>query len=365
MTQEVNFYVYDTNFQLVSIIDRYASLIWNDRYDDCGDFELVIPYQDNWNSIFQKDYYCHIDFSDHWCVIEKLEPKKEDDKAAEVIITGRSIESILERRVVLKKVEFGDNDNEANIQDSIQSLLNTNIIDPENVNRKISNFVFTKNNDSEITKLTFKESYDGDDLLNIITGICQDKHIGFRIYINNSNQFEFYLYKGLDRSQSTNTTNYVIFSPYFDNLLNSDFYTSNEEYRNLMIISKDDNNFLTAYTSDQEPSGVFRREVQLGQSDFKDNKDSSDLTDAQLIEKGKKKLTQEYKVKTGFEGEIVPEQMYKYRINYNTGDKVHFQDGYGNSETVYISEVVISIDENGLTILPTFEEIDWYEEENK
>ena len=359
--EEVNLYVYNTSLQLVAIIDRYSSLIWADRYDECGDFEIVIPYEEGWNSIFQKDYYCHTNTSDHWCIIEKLEPKNDYENAPEIIISGRSVECILERRVVITKVEFGDDDNDANVQDSIQSLLNTNIINPENANRKISNFVFVRNNDPEITSLTFKESYDGDDLLNIITGICQDKHIGFRIYINSSNQFEFYLYKGTDRSQSTNTTNYVIFSPYFDNLLNSDFFTSNEEYRNLMIISKEDDEFLSAYLSSQEPSGVSRREVQVGQSEFKDNKDSSDLTDAQLIEKAKKKLTQEYKVKTGFEGEIVPEQMYKYRTDYNTGDKVHFQDDYGNSETVYISEVVISVDENGLTILPTFEEIDWYE----
>ena len=37
--EEVNLYVYNTSLQLVAIIDRYSSLIWADRYDECGDFD--------------------------------------------------------------------------------------------------------------------------------------------------------------------------------------------------------------------------------------------------------------------------------------------------------------------------------------
>ena len=33
----------DTNRQKVAIIDSYKSFIWNDRYEDLGDFELYIP----------------------------------------------------------------------------------------------------------------------------------------------------------------------------------------------------------------------------------------------------------------------------------------------------------------------------------
>jgi hypothetical protein len=38
----VDIFVLDTEFRPVSIIDVYESLIWTDRYDEYGDFELYI-----------------------------------------------------------------------------------------------------------------------------------------------------------------------------------------------------------------------------------------------------------------------------------------------------------------------------------
>ena len=60
---EMNLYVYNTSFSLIAIVDKYISLIWTDRYDDCGDFELSLPYESKWKSVFKKDYFCKIDFS--------------------------------------------------------------------------------------------------------------------------------------------------------------------------------------------------------------------------------------------------------------------------------------------------------------
>ena len=34
---------FNTNKQKVAIVDSYKSFIWNDRYEDLGDFELYIP----------------------------------------------------------------------------------------------------------------------------------------------------------------------------------------------------------------------------------------------------------------------------------------------------------------------------------
>ena len=350
----INFYVYDKNLKRIAIVDLYSSLIWTDRYNECGEFELTLLYEKRWRSVFRKDYFCSIDFSDHWCIIEKLEIKKEDETAPMMIITGRSVESILERRIVLEKKEFSN----ASVQDSIKTLLNENIIAPENEKRKIENFLFSQSSFESITELTFTDDYDSDDLLSIISGICQEKHIGFRVTVNSSKDFVFRLYAGADRSKENNSSSYVIFSPFYDNLQNSDYVTSSTEYRNYVVISKDEDTKLNAYTTSSEPSGISRREIHLDATELKENKDE-ELTNSQLRTKAVKKLRNEHKIKTTFEGDIVPEQMYKYRTHYNTGDWVHFEDGYGNSQDVYISEVIISMDENGLTIIPTFEDIDW------
>ena len=372
---EMNLYIYNTSFSLIAIVDKYISLIWTDRYDDCGDFELSLPYESKWKSVFKKDYFCKIDFSDHWCLIEKIEIDKDEDNAATMIVSGRSIESILERRVVIGKKEFGTDEKEVSVQNSIKTLMNENFISPSNSKRKISNFTFSESSASAVTGLKFADSYEGQDILSIVTGVCQDKHIGFKLLLDSSNNFVFSLYAGKDRSQSSNSTGYVIFSPYYDNLITSNYYSSSEEYRNLMVVCYEENKYYRVYTSDSEPSGLSLREVYEDASSLEDYDTDMEVSDKKLImtkssssgksekdrlkSKAKKKLKREYKIKTGFEGDIIPEKLYKYRTNFNTGDKVQFQDAYGNSERVYISEVVISMDENGLVILPTFAEIDW------
>lgn len=350
----INLYVYNTSFQKIAFIDAYSSLIWNDRFDEPGEFELTLLYEEKWLNLFQKDYYVKIDFSDRMCIIEKIETKKEAEQAPIMIISGRSIESILERRVVLSKKEYEG----ANLQGSIIELLNENVIYPDNNNRKIPGFVVNVNNSEKITSIVFTENYNGNDLLSVVKNVCKDKHIGFKILSDDSNHFVFQLYAGTDRSKANNASRYVVFSPFFDNLQNSDYSTSNELYRNFMIVSKDENNFLTAFSTSTEPTGLDRREIHEDATSLKENEDT-ELTDTQIVVKAVKKLKIDYKIKTSFDGDIVPEQMYKYRTHYNVGDRVHFEDGYGNDKDVYISEVVISMDENGLTIIPTFSDIDW------
>ena len=177
--------------------------------------------------------------------------------------------------------------------------------------------------------------------------------------MDSSGKYTFSLYKGKDISKD------VLFSPYYDNLNNSQYFSSTEDYKNVMFISKDDTDYLTAFTgSSTEPEGLSRRETHESASGLKENKEG-DLTDDELKTKAVKKLKSEFKIQTGFEGDIIPDVLYTYRINYNVGDKVQFEDEYGNREAVYISEVVITFDENGLSIIPTFKEIDWDEEEYK
>ena len=356
--QELNLYVFNTAFRRVAIIDKYSSLIWSDRYDDVGDFELTLPYESKYKSIFIKDYYCSTDYSDRWAVIEKIQIDNDEENNATMIISGRQLECILDRRIVLGKTDFGDDKKEVSLQDSIKTLLNKNIISPSDASRKISNFIFQASTDKAITDLKISESFNGNSLFDAIYGICKDKHIGCKILIDSSNRFVFSLYAGRDRSRSQSTNSYVIFSPYYDNLKNSSYFSSNEDYRNVMIVSKSENKFITVPLASSVPSGLSRREVMEDVSSLKENKDGN-LSDKQIQTKAKKKLKEEYKMKTGFEGDIVPDVMYKYRTHYNVGDRVQFEDAYGNSEVIYISEVVISSDENGLSILPTFKAIDW------
>ena len=51
--------VLDTDLIAVDIQDTYQSLIWTDRYDQYGDFELKLPMDSSLLSVLQQNYYLY------------------------------------------------------------------------------------------------------------------------------------------------------------------------------------------------------------------------------------------------------------------------------------------------------------------
>ena len=372
--------VYDSDFNQIAVVDNYTSLVWTDRYSDVGEIEITFPYNKEMLDIFKPDNLCRIYLSEHVMIIEKVEIEVDDDGVSMVTINGRSMESVLERRVVIEKKEFKKSDeklqaegidlNDPNIhekakvslQNSVETLIKENFIEPKNEKRKIPRIVFDKSKDAKILELMINETYEGDDILSIISDLCEDNNLGFKITLDYWHHLNFALYYGTDRSYKQDENEHVIFSPYYDNLINSRYYFSNEKYANYMIVqvyTEEEAEALGVeprifvYTDSEEPSGFYRKEVYHQRSDI----NKIEMSYKKLREKAKKKLTMDYKVEKAFDGEIVPEVLYMYQKDYFLGDKVQFEDLYGNSESVYISEVVITKDSEGLSVIPTFEEI--------
>ena len=130
--------------------------------------------------------------------------------ASDDIVTGRSLESILERRIIWGQRVFN-----GNLQNGIQTMLNECIISPSIANRKISNFVFVPSTDPKITRLKIDNQYTGDCLYDVIKGLCEENNIGFKIVLTDENKFAFSLYAGVDRSYEQTENPYVVFSPNF------------------------------------------------------------------------------------------------------------------------------------------------------
>lgn len=372
---ELLLYVYDQKFRLLGVVDKFTSLVWADRYDESGDFELVLPYNEEFKNLLKQNYYVTTDYTDRHAIIEKIEIEKDSDDNPVMTVTGRSIDVILERRIILEKTKLekkvwnpekqAEEIKPINLQDGIEKLFKENLIEPKDDLRTIQYFIFKKSEDEYITKFDIKETYDKETLYEIVTGICDDKHMGFKVILDEDNNFVFSFYKGKDLSDK------ILFSAHYGNLNDSKYFSSMEEYRNVMVISKGDGTdpetgeetsiYLIVTNKDSMPYGLDRREVHEKSSSFRKTEEPY-VSDKNLKERGLKTLNFDYKIKTGFDGEIIPGVSYRYLEDYNVGDKVMLEDEYDNTEIVYISEVVITFDENGLTIIPTFKDIDWNEE---
>lgn len=363
-------YVLNRAFELVAVVDEYESIIWTDRYDTCGDFQLVFGMNIGLLSIFQEDYYLKIKESEHTMIVEDITISTSVENGAKLTITGRSLESILERRIIWNAPTFS---NEFGLQYGLQLLLKDNVYDPAINNRKINNFVFkvVDNNDKIDAAIIPDHAYEGDNIYDVVCKLCSANKVGFKIILNENGQFEFCLYTGTDRSYGQNVNPYVIFSPKFDNLLDSNYYQSKAGYKNVAWVlgeseRKKTNNTYTTISHSRTvgtASGLDRREI------FVDARDSSLLekdSDGNTIfpnkynvlldAKGKQYLA-DYDIVKAFEGSVDTTEMFKYGDDYYVGDIVQIANEYGHEGKAYISEVVISNSREGYSIYPTFKTI--------
>lgn len=348
--------VLNTNLDAISIVDTYESFIWTDRYYKYGDFELYAAMREGILDFIRQDYYLQSRDSDHVMIIEKLLISSDVEDGNHITITGRSLESILDRRII-----WGQKTLSGNLQNGIKTLLNESIISPSDKNRKIDNFVFEASDDPAITKLTIEAQYTGDNLYDVIQKICEERSIGFKVTLNDKKQFVFKLYAGTNRSYDQTEVPYVVFSPNFENIINSNYVESKSSLKNITLVGGEGEGAARKYTTVGSGSGLNRREL------FTDARDiSSDigngnvLTDAeytaQLKQRGNEKLAENTDI-TSFEGQVETTVMFRYGEDFFNGDVVQIANEYGHETTARILEIVISENEEGTSVYPTFKTI--------
>lgn len=348
--------VLDTNFTAVYLIDSFKSLIWTDRYNTYGDFELYLVMDRNLLNFIKKDYYLWMKESNHVMIIEKIEIDADVEQGNFLIITGRSLESILDRRIVWKQTEIT-----GNLQNGVQKILNDSIIAPEITDRKINNFIFQKSTDPKVTSLTMETQYTGDNVYELVRDLCDANNIGFRILLSDDNKFIFELYAGTDRSYDQDENPYVIFSPEYDNVINSNYLNSNENFKNITLVAGEGEGADRKTAIVGSGSGLTRRELYTDARDISSRLEEGEMSpeeyQAKLVQRGKQKLS-EYIVNIAFEGEMETTQMFKYNEHFFMGDIVQIADAYGNEERVYVSEFIFSQDDSGISMYPTFKTLE-------
>lgn len=356
--------VLNKNFETIHVIDAYRSMIWTDRYNEAGDFELYTEVSGEVLKYVMKDYYLTIQDSDRTMIVDDIQVISDREVGNHIKITGKSLEILLDRRIV-----WGLRELNTSLQNGIKALLNENIISPSDSNRKIPNFIFQDSSDSKITNLTLKQQYTGDSIYEIVNSLCFDNDIGYKLILDEQNRFIFSLYTGIDRSYNQTVNPFVIFSPSYENLVDSNYYDSNANLKTIALIGGEDSGNSRRYTTyaSSSATGVDRRELFVDARDIQSEYRSEDGTEhkmsdaeynAALQNRGKEKLA-EYTSNTAFEGEVESKNSFIYKEDYYLGDIVQIENEYGFQGTARITEVVASVDESdGYSLYPTFEMIE-------
>lgn len=275
----MDLFVLNENLDAISVIDIYESFIWTDRYYQYGDFEIYAPVSDGIFGILKKNHYLQRRGTDRLMILEDIRTDSDVEEGSHITVTGRSLESILDRRVI-----WGQKTYTGNLQDAIQKMLEECIINPSNVNRKIPNFIFERSTDPRITALTLDAQYTGDNLYDVIASLCEERGLGFKITLNANKQFVFKLYMGVDRSYEQTDVPYVIFSPNFDNVISSNYIETNSSLKNVALVGGEGEGSSRRYTAVGNLSGLDRREMFVDARDISSEIDeditaSCDFTD--------------------------------------------------------------------------------------
>lgn len=379
--RSMQLFVLDKSFEVVSLCDAFSSLIWTERYSGYGDFELYLPASMANINMFPRGFYLwlieppvldkngrKIETRNDVMIIEKTELSTDIEDGDQLVISGRSLEALLLRRVIPKKVKYESTDP----REIIKIILNENIVKPSESARKIPNFKIAIDS-SQQPDPKDKRSYefDGDYVYDAIKTICDDYDWGFSLDLKSDDHwktsyFVFSIVYGTDRSYEQTDNPYMVFSPKFDNLISSDTIEDDTEFFNSAYVASSEETkvnktrrLIKYVANNTGRSGWDIRETFYTNSDAKLNdgnnnpRPDSDIY-PELEKYGKDELKSQ-KSNDSFNAEIALLESVQYHRDYDIGDIIQFDNAYGVNKTARITEYVRNEDDNGYREYPTFE----------
>ena len=264
----MDIWVLNRDFETLGMIDSYESFIWTSRYYGAGDFELIMPLQLMDKEVVKKDNYITIrqnetrllqDVPDeckgysNWSrlmVIETLEITTDVEEGDKITITGRSLASLIQRRVVWDGWYAGNEE----LSDLVFHLLNFNAIDPQNPKRRIPRLKCRKRFSTE-TRVGDVFVW-GENLYDYLAAVMEEHEYGFDVLLlemppESTEKYYLYFdfYQGIDRSFKQTERPYVVFSPKYDNFLSSKSIESDVDLKNACRI-------IGANVSDSKTTGI-------------------------------------------------------------------------------------------------------------
>lgn len=351
--------ILDKNFRKVDVLDEYESLIWTDRYHQYGDFEVYASASKDLIDKMKMDYYLQSQESEHLMIIEDTILETNVELGSHFTVTGRSLESIIDRRIVWNQTVL-----DGYLQGQVKKMLENNVINPVDPKRKISNFIFEETTDPVITSLKLTAQYTGDNLYEVISKICLDQNIGFKITLNSKNQFVFKLYAGSDRSYKQFKNPHVVFSPKYENLINSKRIQSKKSLKNVALVAGEGegSSRKTLTTGNTTVTGLDRREMFVDARDISSTTEnggtvSESTYNQYLKQRGDERLSQN-KSSEVFDGQVDTTQMYRYGEHFFMGDICQIENEYEIGARVRVLEFIYSESTNGIENYPTFDVIE-------
>ena len=395
-------YILNSQYEMVGMIDAAESILWNKKYNDIGYCEIYVPCDEEMLALLQRGHYVYRYDDDMFCKIETVEITTDAEEGDYIIATANDMGNILAGRIVRWQIVYS-----GTVAGFIKQVLVENLINPAQSQRQISNFEIDESNFSE-----FRDKIDvttaAEDILQLIMATCKSYNYGFRVSYNiNTQKLVFRLYRGADKA-TTQSDEYIEFSPTFANILSSNYKEDESNFKNIAYVGYMNSNeefaLLSMYNGTSETDGEDRREVYVDgtqqsrevtldelkglfpsvyrtgdiyyindagekiavatvevmeNAETGESEEKITVTDYSymlMIQRLGRFALAEHTKKQSISGSVDTIDTYEYKSDYDLGDVVKVVNEYGISAEAQIVEIMESDDnENGYVIEPIFE----------
>jgi len=363
----MDLYLSDSNFLQQDPIEDYETLIWTDRYDVPGEFELHVPWSENLAANLRTRKYLRQSESKSIMMIETsfLERPSQNRKQNLVKLSGRSFEAFFENRNSASSSTDGRMpDPRTGSRAAIAcALVNDYAVNNTAIIDRIPGLTIAP--DPPAGTSVALEVARGP-LDQMVHDVLSPDRLGWRvqsIYINGTQQpgtIQFAVYKGIDYTIPGLNAVSLEFSPDLENLTDISTLESIATYKNhaRMVGAKTGINVYLP-NAPSTVTGLERRTVVVEALDIGADSTTTVAEDQIAL------------TARGVEVLLSPENRYQQLVDGDAltadsttfmaaglGDILYVRDSNGIKSKVRISEKIWTADEAGQKRLPTFEAVE-------
>jgi hypothetical protein len=355
-------YTLDNLLRRTEVVDQFESLIWTERFNSAGDFELVLPSTPSYRELIKPGTWLALNESFRCMKVETSMDARDDEGRRALTLSGPSIElPLLDDRVAFNvKDDLVTNpkwiitDTPGDVARKVfQDICVTGILDVDDIIPFITAVSILPDDTIPEPLDNITVEIEPSTVYNIIKQICESYDLGFRLLRNyDLSQLAFDIYSGLDRTSQQTAVPAVIFSPDLENLTNTKRLESVAGIKNIAYVySNLGFEQVTALDVDPDIAGFERHVLVVKMDDFDEGTPAATVTEM-MQQKGREELAAA-RAFLGFDGEVTQRSQYRYGVDYNLGDLVEQHGENGMSSIVRVTEQIFVSDSEGDRSYPT------------
>lgn len=358
----MSIYVLDATFKRIGLVDSYKSFIWTERYNEAGDWEVVVKSTKAALELFQVGRLVMKEDTKRVMMIQKIVEAKIDGLPS-IKVSGDSLEGLLKARGAVYSLGVYNNGSPLMRKPTqifreiiFRSFVNAGIMPAPPADRVAGTWPFVQAGlaeslpdvaDSQDTK----QSYD------MIKDYLDPHQVGFKVIYTPDDRedpayfLEWWCYKGIERPN-------VVFSPALGNFVDVETLTTNVNYYDRVQYFGGKGALYGSYVQAKNySSGVAHRSKSIRDTSVVPDEDLSQAGVVQILyqmalaEFGRGHRDQI------ISGNVIDSTGFTYDVDYNLGDLVTVRDSRDRSHQLIVTEHVLIRDDTGESSYPSFSQI--------